>query len=123
MTRHARREFFAPKLQYFLSFKYIFKYNPGGTNDKFYYLSIISIQRCRIDEFKGERKGRIIVYGLVARYGPQSVANADGSMKKHGRLPKTIRKYPKAYRIFVFLQNKSKKKKKKKRDSEITMGK
>ena len=47
MTRHVRRELFVPKLQYFLSFKYIivyiwyiivlsiFKCNPGKVNNKF----------------------------------------------------------------------------------------
>ena len=36
LLRHARRKFFVPKLQYFLSFKYIYKYNPKSkTNNKF----------------------------------------------------------------------------------------
>ena len=33
MTCHARREFFCPKLQHFLSVLSIFKCNPGETND------------------------------------------------------------------------------------------
>ena len=65
MTCLARREFLLSKLQHFVSFRYTFKYNPGKTNNKFIYL-VISYRRVR------KRKRRFIVYGLVARYGPQS---------------------------------------------------
>ena len=55
MTCHAR-----PKNCNILSVLSIFKYNTGKTNNKF-----ITSQ-----EFLSEGKRRIIVYGLVTRYGP-----------------------------------------------------
>ena len=65
MTRHASREFFSPKIAIP---PFNFKYNPGETN----YFSVIIVPT------SSNRKRRIIVYGSVTRYGPQSVASASG---------------------------------------------
>ena len=53
----------------------IFKYNPGETNNKFILNNFYSVYRFNIP-MSSKRKRRIIVYGSVTRYGPQSVASA-----------------------------------------------
>ena len=54
----------------------IFKYNPRRTNNRFitsqcYFYPVTEL----IIRTSSNRKRRIIVYGLVARYGPESVAS------------------------------------------------
>ena len=68
-------ENFLFQISYVFSVWSIFKCNPGKNKWQVYYFLIISIQWHHI-EFKRERKRRIIVYGSVARYGPQSIASA-----------------------------------------------
>ena len=71
MTRHARRGFFLSQNCNIFSDLSIFKCSPG--NNKF----ITSQQFLSSDIIiptNSKRKRRIIVYGLVTRYGPQSVA-------------------------------------------------
>ena len=46
---HARRELSVPKLQHFLSFEHIFKYNPGKTNS-------LLLNNFYTDEFKKKKK-------------------------------------------------------------------
>ena len=53
----------------------IFKYHPDKTNDKFVTSQLISYTT----SFR--RKRRIIVYGTVARYGPQSAQVAETTAK------------------------------------------
>ena len=62
-TRYARRELFCPKLQHFLSFKYI-EMQPRRSKWQVYCFLIISIQWCHTDEFKRKRKRGIIEYGF-----------------------------------------------------------
>ena len=72
ITRHACREFFVPKLQYLLVFSvYLSKTNNTFITSQWFLSSDITPTNSRI-------KRRIIAYGLVARYGPQSVASANG---------------------------------------------
>ena len=61
---------------YIFSVLKILKYNPGRTNDKF--ITSRSFLSSDITPTSSNRKRRIIVYGLVTRYGPQSAASANG---------------------------------------------
>ena len=68
MTCHARREHFAENCNNF-SASSTLRYNPGEATDKIYYFLVISIQWIYRWILKGRR---IIVHGLVARYGPRN---------------------------------------------------
>ena len=65
---------FCPKNCNIPSVSSIFKYNPGKTNNKF--ITSQSFLSSDITPTSSKGKRRIIVYGLVTRYGPQSVATA-----------------------------------------------
>ena len=72
------RMFFVAKLQYFLSFKYVWM-QFGQNKRQVCCFLIISIQWCHTDEFDRERKRRIIVHGSsVTRYGPRSSCQRKG---------------------------------------------
>ena len=70
MTCHARREVNSPNVATFSQLLSIFKRNLGETNDEFiiYQLFLSS----DIIPTSSKRKRRIIVYGSVTRYGPQT---------------------------------------------------